>query len=368
VIAPLVGPGGLATVLAAATYTGPPELTVGRALTSWTLDPGGLVLVLALGIPYLLAVRRVGRAGGRWSVGRSLAYSAGLVTIVVATMSFLGVYAHVLFWVTSVQLALLLTVAPVLLSLGAPVTLVRSARPSAGDRVDRVAASAPVRLLTFPLVAGAVVAVVPLLVWYTPLQEASVRQWWVYWSLHAGLVVVGLAFFWPVLAVDAVGNHALTQSCWGQDRAPRSVEQPARRAHDVHPRPGPQIALATPVPGGAVYAQGGGVPRCHPTSTTAVRVQRHEVLADVDVDVAHVGIGHGAAGLVIGDQPLHHLAFAAAGLEIDRLAACVLRDAARAGDASAGAARGDDLHGAELTLDAIEQLPRGRLQAREQEH
>lgn len=190
-------------MLAAATYTGPPELTVGRALTSWTLDPGGLVLVLALGIPYLLAVRRVGRAGGRWSVGRSLAYSAGLVTIVVATMSFLGVYAHVLFWVTSVQLALLLTVAPVLLSLGAPVTLVRSARPSAGDRVDRVAASAPVRLLTFPLVAGAVVAVVPLLVWYTPLQEASVRQWWVYWSLHAGLVVVGLAFFWPVLAVDA---------------------------------------------------------------------------------------------------------------------------------------------------------------------
>ena len=77
------------------------------------------------------------RSGGRWPVGRSLAYGAGLVTIVVATMSFLGVYAHVLFWVTSVQLALLLTVAPVLLSLGAPVTLVRAARPSAGERVDR---------------------------------------------------------------------------------------------------------------------------------------------------------------------------------------------------------------------------------------
>jgi hypothetical protein len=89
-------------------------------------------------------------------------------------------------------------------------------------------------------------------------------------------------------------------------------------------------------------------------------------LADVDMDVAHIGIGHGAAGFVIGDQPPHYVAFAAASLEIDRLAACVLRDATRAGDASAGAARGDDLHGAKLTLDAIEQLPCGRLQAREQ--
>ena len=29
------------------------------------------------------------------------------------------------------------------------------------------------------------------------------RSWWVYWLLHVAFVVVGLAFFWPVLAVDA---------------------------------------------------------------------------------------------------------------------------------------------------------------------
>jgi putative membrane protein len=189
--------------LLASGYTGPPELTFTSALTSWTLDPGGVVLLLALAVPYVVAVRRVRRAGGRWPAGRSVAFAAGLVAVLVATMSFLGVYAHVLFWVTSVQMALLLTVVPVLLSLGAPVTAVRAASPTAGERADRVLGSRVVRLLTFPLLAAAVLALVPLVVWTTPLQEASMRSWWVYWLLHVAFVLVGLAFFWPVLAVDA---------------------------------------------------------------------------------------------------------------------------------------------------------------------
>src|SRR5439155_8210196 len=129
-------------------YSGPPDLTASRGLTSWVLDVGGLVLVLALGVPYLVGVRRLGRDGRRWPPGRSVAYVAGLLVVVVATMSFLGAYAYVLFWVTAVQLALLLTVAPVLLALGAPVTLLVGAWPRTGPFVDRVLGSRAVRLLT----------------------------------------------------------------------------------------------------------------------------------------------------------------------------------------------------------------------------
>jgi putative membrane protein len=183
-------------------YTGPPELTASTALTSWMLDPGGAVLVVALGVPYLLAVRRLRRSGHRWGPGRLVAYAAGLVGIVAATMSFLGVYAHVLFWVTAVQLALLVTVVPVLLSLGAPVSLLRSASAGSGARADRWLAAPPVRLVTFPVVAAALVALVPFAVYFTPVFEASMRSWPVYWLLHAVLLVVGLTFFWPVLSVD----------------------------------------------------------------------------------------------------------------------------------------------------------------------
>lgn len=183
-------------------YTGPPDLTAAAALGSWVLDPGGLALVLALGLPYLLAVRRVQSAGERWPPGRVVGFGAGLVGVVVATMSFLGVYAHVLFWVTAVQLALLLTVVPVLLSLGAPVSLVRTTSQTAGARADRWLAWPAVRLLTFPVVAAAVVAAVPFVVYFTPLFEASLRSWPVYWLLHAALLAAGLTFFWPVLSVD----------------------------------------------------------------------------------------------------------------------------------------------------------------------
>src|SRR5581483_6449301 len=96
-------------------------------------------------------------------------------------------------------------------------------------------------------------------------------------------------------------------------------------------------------------------------STPAIGIQRNEVGADIDVDVAHVGIGHGAAGLVVGDQPSHHLALAAAGLEIDRLATGMFGDASRSRDARAGPAGRNDLHGAELPLDARQQLAHGWL-------
>jgi len=39
-------------------YQGPPELTVARAFTEWTLDPWMLALVLILGGGYVAAVRR----------------------------------------------------------------------------------------------------------------------------------------------------------------------------------------------------------------------------------------------------------------------------------------------------------------------
>src|SRR5205807_4495987 len=98
-------------------------------------------------------------------------------------------------------------------------------------------------------------------------------------------------------------------------------------------------------------------------SAPAPGVERYEMGADIDVDVAHAGIGHGATRLVIGDQQLHDLALAAAGIEVDGLAGCMLGDAAGAGNPRPGAAGGEDLHGAELRLDAVEQLARRGLEA-----
>ena len=117
-------------------------------------------------------------------------------------MSFLGAYAHTLFWVTAAQTALLLTVVPVLLVLGAPVSLLVRAAPPWEPRVERFLGSAAMRALTFPIIGSLLVATMPFLVYYTPWFEASLRWWPVYWLLHVVLLAVGLLFFWPVISLD----------------------------------------------------------------------------------------------------------------------------------------------------------------------
>ena len=165
----------MATVLLAGVpgdaYQGPPALTAARVFTSWTLDVPVLVAVLLAGGLYLAGVRRVRRAGGGWpAVPHGRLLPGGLGVLVIATMSFLGVYQGVLFYIRSVQTILLLLVVPLFTALGRPVTLVTAALPRCGRRLEAVIHSRPARILTFPAItthghrAGAVPAVLHALV------------------------------------------------------------------------------------------------------------------------------------------------------------------------------------------------------------
>ena len=183
-------------------YTGPPDLSVASALTAWTFDLGAFVLMLALAAAYLAGVRRLRRAGTGWSPARTIWFVAGLAVLGLTSMSFLGVYAHTLFWVTAAQLALLLTVVPVLLVLGAPVSLLVLARPGARAGVERFLDNPVTRLFTFPLVAALLVAMIPFAVYYTPVFEATLRSPVLAWLVHLMILLVGIGFYWPVLSVD----------------------------------------------------------------------------------------------------------------------------------------------------------------------
>ena len=123
----------MAGSLIASEYTGPPALTLIRAVTSWTLDLPVLVAVLVAAGLYLAGMRRLHRAGQAWPAARAVAFLAGGTgAVVLATMSFLGVYQGVLFSARAVQNVLLLLVAPLFLALGRPLTLLIDARPASG--------------------------------------------------------------------------------------------------------------------------------------------------------------------------------------------------------------------------------------------
>jgi cytochrome c oxidase assembly factor CtaG len=167
-----------------------PELTPSRWLTAWSFDLPVALVVLVVAAAYLVLAVRVGwpRRTTAWFL------LAGLGSVVVVTMSFLGTYQEVLLWPLAVQDVLLLTLVPVGLTLGRPLGLLRAVWP----RPPRTPT-----FLSFPLV-GSVVAVGVLLSIYTTgwdaarLDSPALLQ-----ATRLLLVVVGCGFLWPLLGMDA---------------------------------------------------------------------------------------------------------------------------------------------------------------------
>jgi cytochrome c oxidase assembly factor CtaG len=177
---------------------------VSRVFTSWTLDVPVLVAVLLAGAFYLAGVRRVGRPGDRWPAGPVAAFCGGLGVLVLATMSFVGVYQDVLFWIRAVQTILLLLTAPLFLALGRPLSLAIAAAPRSGRRVQAVVGSRPARVLTFPAVTALVLVIVPFVLYFTSWYSAGLHSRTVAELTYLALLVPGLVFFWTLLRVDPV--------------------------------------------------------------------------------------------------------------------------------------------------------------------
>lgn len=191
-------------VLASA-YHGPPELTLPRALAEWTADPVMIALVVALGAAYLTGARRVAKRGGEWRTGRTVAFCGlGLGFLVIATMSWIGVYQNVLFYARATQTVLLVLLVPLFLAMGKPLTLLSANFPGAGRGLRRVIRSRVAKTVTFPAITALLLIAVPMSMyftsWYTvTFHSAAARE-----LTYLALMVPGYLFFWTLLRVDPV--------------------------------------------------------------------------------------------------------------------------------------------------------------------
>ena len=194
-------------------YHGPPELTVTRALTEWTLDPWMLALILILGVGYLAGVRRIGPA---WLVARPIWFCGlGLGFLVIATMSWVGVYQPVLFYARAVQTVLLVLVVPLFLALGRPITLAITVFPRAGARIKAIIGSRVARILTFPAITTLALVAVPFVMYFTSWYTAVFHSTTLRELTYLVLMAPGFAFFWTLLRVDPVPKaYSYAVSMW----------------------------------------------------------------------------------------------------------------------------------------------------------
>ena len=177
-------------------------LTPARWLTGWSPSVPALALAVLAVAVYVLAVRRVRARGGHWDRASTCWFAGGGVgSLLLVTCSFLGTYSRVLFWPLAVQDVLLMTLVPVGLTLGRPVALWRSVRPTPG-RVASRPRRALGRLLGFPLTGSVLAVTLLLLIYTTGWDQARLEHQTLLELTRLALLTVGCAFLFPLLGVD----------------------------------------------------------------------------------------------------------------------------------------------------------------------
>ncbi|QAY71729.1 copper resistance protein CopD [Xylanimonas protaetiae] len=198
----------------------PPELAGARWITEWRLDPLFAFACAAGVVVYLMWVRRLARRGDRWPVGRTVSWCLGVGVVGWVTNGGPAVYGEVLFSAHMVAHMVLALLVPMLLALGAPVTLLLRAVPGRrdGSRGPREWVLGFVhsrwgRVVANPVVAAVVFVAGMLIFYYTPLFDWSLRS-------HVGHV-------WMVVHFTLAG-YLFANALVGVDPGPSRPSYPMR--------------------------------------------------------------------------------------------------------------------------------------------
>jgi cytochrome c oxidase assembly factor CtaG len=197
---------GALTIISA--YSGPPALQNSAYFTQWTFNPWVVSVAVLVGALYLLGLARHKARGGEWRRNQTGLFFSGLALFLFVNLSFLGAYERILFWPRAVQNTLLMMVVPMLLALGAPLTLLLENVSEHGrTRVMKILRSRPARFLAFPGTVSAVFLSTPFLVYLSPWFQAAMRSDLQNEILRFTLVAVGYYYYWMRLRVDPVPHE-----------------------------------------------------------------------------------------------------------------------------------------------------------------
>lgn len=189
-----------------------PPFTLGRGL-QFSADPFFLIGCVLAVLLYGYAVLRLRRRGDAWPVGRTVLFVIGVLTIALVMCTRLNDYGMVMFSVHMVQHMVISMLSPILLLLGAPVTLALRALPVAprGRKGPRelllmLLHSRYMKVVTHPAFT------IPLFIaslyglYFTPLFDYLMGSTAGHLAMMVHFLAVGLFFFWPIMGIDP-GPH-----------------------------------------------------------------------------------------------------------------------------------------------------------------
>lgn len=189
----------------------PPELTAESFLSVWKFD---LLwsMVAAFGIAlYLVGVVRLARRGDRWPVGRTVAWISGMVLLFYTTSGALNAYEQYLFSMHMLGHMMLTMLIPLVLVLGAPVTLLmrtvekrRDGSWGAREWVMWAVQTPYSKVITHPVVAAVVFSGSLWVFYFTPLLEWAMREHLGHQWMIIHFLISGYLFSLSMVGIDPV--------------------------------------------------------------------------------------------------------------------------------------------------------------------
>ncbi|MCL6091953.1 MAG: cytochrome c oxidase assembly protein [Actinobacteria bacterium] len=178
------------------------------ALTAWEWSPFAVCVaagVLIAGYLYLRGDWRLAARGRRWRWWRTVSFFAGLLAVDVALQSPVSTFTNSYFQAHIVQHLLLMTVAPPLMALGAPSTLLLQAGPDRAKRAWRkVLHSRPFAWVSHPVPVwfgyfGAMFAF-----FLTPAVNYAMEHMALMDAINLFFLMGGCFYWWPIVEVDPI--------------------------------------------------------------------------------------------------------------------------------------------------------------------
>lgn len=186
-------------------------------LLAWHPQPIPVIplLMAVILVLYLLGVWQLHRRGIDWPIQRTIWWTTGIASVLLVTATGIDGYGMELFSVHMVQHMTLSMLSPVLLVLGAPVTLLLRALPAKhGGGINlrklilRILHSRLAGFFTHPVVTITLFLMSLYGLYFTPAFDFLMGSMWGHNLMLIHFLLVGALYFWGVMGVDPSPRQA----------------------------------------------------------------------------------------------------------------------------------------------------------------
>lgn len=179
-----------------------------NALLDWQHGPFPLLVLaacVAAGAWYLHADWALATRGRRWSGHRTAAFFVGLLAVDLALQSPVATLTNSYFQAHVLQHLLLMIIAPALLAMGAPMTLIlQTSSRRAKTTWLRIFHSEAFAVLSHPLTVWVLYYGVMLAFFLTPAIGFAMEHMWLMDLINLGFLFGATLFWWPMIGLDPI--------------------------------------------------------------------------------------------------------------------------------------------------------------------